>query len=234
VGTPQYSDYPAAARSVPRIGDAFRFDMERVLASHPDVVLAWEPGTPEAVIGRLRGLRLRVEKLSTGNIAGIAQAVRQIGKIAGTEAVANEAAGKFESDIEALRRRYSRQAPVSVFLQINDRPLYTVSGKQIMSEVLGLCGGRNVFAALNDLAPQVGIEAVIVTNPEVIISTGDAQAEALEQWRRWPQMTAVATGNIYVLSPDNIERATTRLAEGAAEICRVLETARQRLGRSSH
>jgi len=233
VGTPEYSDYPAAARAIPRIGDAFRFDMERVLALRPGVVLAWEPGTPDAVIGRLRGLRLRVEKITTWNIAGIAQAVREIGRIAGTEAVANAAAGKFERDIEVLRQRYSRQAPVDVFLQINDQPLYTVNGKQIMSELLGLCGGRNVFAALNDLAPQVGIEAVIAANPEVIISTGDAQAETLKQWRRWPQLTAVATGNVYVLSPDNIERATPRLAEGAAEICRVLETARQRLGRSS-
>jgi len=233
VGTPQYSDYPAAARSIPRIGDAFRFDVERVLALHPEVVLAWEPGTPDAVVERLRKLRLRVEKVATGDVAGIAQAVREIGKIAGTATVANAAAARFERDIAALRQRYSRRASVSVFLQINDRPLYTVNGKQIMSELLGLCGGRNVFAALNDLAPEVGVEAVIAANPEVIISTGDAQADAFKQWRRWRQLKAVATDNVYVLSPDNTERATTRLAEGAAEICRVLETARQRLGRAA-
>lgn len=230
VGTPQYSDYPAAARSIPRIGDAFRFDVERVLALHPEVVLAWEPGTPDAVVERLRKLRLRVEKIATGDIAGIAQAVRDIGKIAGTATVANAVAAKFEHDIAALRQRYSQRAPVSVFLQINDRPLYTVNGRQIMSELLGLCGGRNVFAELNDLAPEVGVEAVIAANPEVIISTGDAQADTFKQWRRWPQLKAVATNNVYVLSPDNTERATTRVAEGAAEMCRVLETARQRLG----
>lgn len=229
VGTPQFSDYPQAARAIPRIGDAFRLDFERVLALRPEVVLVWEPGTPVAIVQRLRSLHLRVEQVTTWNLAGIAQAVRAIGKIAGTRATADTAATKFERDIEALRQRYSQKAPITVFLQINDQPLYTVNGKQIMSELLSLCGGRNVFAALNDLAPQIGIEAVIAANPEVIISTGDARAEAFKQWRRWPRLAAVASGNVYTLPPDDTARSTTRMAQGAAAICRTLETARQRL-----
>ena len=84
VGTPQYSDYPAAARSIPRIGDAFRFDFERVLALRPDAVLAWEPGTPVAVVERLKALNLRVVAIATWHIADIPRAVRELGRIAGT------------------------------------------------------------------------------------------------------------------------------------------------------
>lgn len=230
VGTPEYSDYPQAALEVARIGDAFRVDFERVLALRPDIVLAWESGTPEAVIGRLQALQLNVKTIATHRLAAVAQAVREIGSIAGTSATADAVAARFENDIAALRKEYSERAVVSVFLQINDRPLYTVNGKQIMSEIVELCGGRNVFAGLSDLAPQIGIEAVIAANPQVIISTDDSGAEALARWQRWTHVTAVKTGNVYAVPPEHIARATTRLAGGAKAICRTLETARQRGG----
>ena len=233
VGTPQYSDYPAAARSIPRIGDAFRFDFERVLALRPDVVLAWEPGTPVAVVERLKALKLHVVTIATWHIADIPRAVRELGRIAGTTSQAARAAATFESDIAALRGEYGGRAPVSVFLQVNDQPLYTVNGKQIMSEILGLCGGRNVFADLNDLAPQVGVEAVLAADPQVIVSTGNPDSAAFRQWQHWPRLKAVSAGNLFTVPPDDLARSTTRVAAGAAAMCRTLETARQRLGLSN-
>jgi iron complex transport system substrate-binding protein len=124
-------------------------------------------------------------------------------------------------------------APVSVFLQINDVPLYTVNGRQIMSEIVDLCGGRNVFAALNDLAPQVGIEAVIAADPDVIISTGPADSPGFVQWQRWHAMRAVRAGNLFVLPPDDVARSTTRLVNGSQQMCRTLQTARDRLPHSN-
>src|SRR5262249_37714531 len=146
VGTVEYSDYPEAARSIPRIGDAFRVDYERVVTMRPDVILAWEPGTPRAVVERLQSLHLNVQTVRTSDIEDIAEGVRQIGRIAGSEQAAQSAARGFERDMAALRQQYGGRKMVSVFLQISDRPLYTVNGRQIMSEVISLCGGRNVFA----------------------------------------------------------------------------------------
>lgn len=230
VGTVEYSDYPDAARAIPRIGDAFRVDYERLLALQPDVVLAWEPGTPAPVVERLKALHVRVEIVRTHDLADVSQALRQIGALAGTGQIAGREAGAFERRIAELRRRFAARPAVSVFLQINDRPLYTVNGRQIMSEVIGLCGGRNVFADLNDLAPQVGVEAVIAANPDVIIATGDAEAQGLDQWRPLKYLHAVRDGNLYTLSPDDLARSTTRLAVGAQAVCDTLETARRKAG----
>lgn len=229
VGTVEYSDYPQAARSIPRIGDAFRVDYERLVALRPDVVLAWEPGTPSAVIERLRDLHVKVAVIRTYTLAEIAAGVREIGRIADSGSLAATAADAFESDIASLRRQFSERPAVDVFLQINDRPLYTVNDKQVMSEVLALCGGHNAFGALNDLAPQVGEEAVIAANPGAIVSTGDSGAAGLDQWRKWPQLRAVAAGNLFVLPADDLSRPTLRLAQGAQAMCRTLETARHRL-----
>lgn len=44
VGTVSYSDYPPAARKLPRIGDAFSVDLERLVALQPDLILAWRGG----------------------------------------------------------------------------------------------------------------------------------------------------------------------------------------------
>ena len=231
VGTVEFSDYPEAARTIPRVGDAFRVDFERLVALRPDAVLAWEPGTPPAVVQRLAELGLNVVTIATYNVADVARGLRSMGKLAGTQDAAENAALSYEREIEQLRTQYSRKAPVTVFLQINDRPLYTVNGRQIMSEVLALCGGRNVFAELNELAPQISVEAVLARNPQVILSTGDSQPESLTQWRRWKTLPAVRANNLYQVSADDLARATPRLARGAQTVCRTLETARQRLGK---
>jgi iron complex transport system substrate-binding protein len=228
VGVDQYSDFPEAARAIPRIGDAFRVDFERVLALRPDVVLAWDTGTSAGVIDRLRGLNVTVKLLSTQRIADVGKAVREIGRLAGTSATADAAARDFERQVAALRAEYAGRDVLRVFLQVNDKPLYTVNGQQIMSEVVELCGGRNVFAQLDKFAPEIGIEAVIAANPEVIISTEYKGTNAMEQWQRWPNIPAVKNGNVYNLPPDDVTRATTRLARGAGALCRTLETARRK------
>ena len=233
VGTAEYSDFPRAARQIPRVSDAFNFDYERILALKPDVVLTWEPGTPREVVERLRTLGLTTATIRTEQLSDIAVALRDIGKIAGTQSTANPAADAFEQGIDELRAEYGRRAVVSVFLQINDQPLYTVNGRQIMSELVALCGGRNIFASLNDLAPQIGVEAVIAANPDAIVSTGDAKSPGFTQWQRWPQMRAVRAGNLFVIPPDDVARSTPRLVDGAGTLCRTLQTARDRLAASN-
>lgn len=228
VGVDQYSDFPEAARTIARIGDAFRVDFERVLSLRPDLVLAWDTGTSTGVIDRLRALQVRVQPLSTQRLADVGQALREIGRLAGTSATADAAAREFEQQIAALRAEYAGRSVLTVFLQVNDKPLYTVNGQQIMSEIVELCGGRNVFAQLDKFAPEVGVEAVIAANPQVIIATDYSGASALAQWQRWPNIAAVKQGNIYNLPPDDVTRATTRLARGAAELCRTLEKARRK------
>lgn len=228
VGTVEYSDEPEAARSIPRVGDAFRVDPERIMALEPDLVLAWTSGTPAPTIARLRALGLDVREFATHRIADVPRVVRQLGEIAGSRAMAEQSAARFERNMAALRSRYEERAQLRVFLQVSTRPLFTINGAQIMSELVQVCGGANVFADLNQLAPQVSVEAVLARDPDVIVATDDAEQDALREWRRWPQLKAVRTNNLYSLPADDLTRATTRLAAGAAQLCEVLDRARSR------
>jgi iron complex transport system substrate-binding protein len=229
VATVEYSDHPAAARTIPRIGDAFRVDLERLVALHPDAVLVWESGNPAPTIERIRALKLPVVAFRTQRLEHVATALREIGRLAGTSEVAERAAADYERRIQELRDGYRNRTPLRVFIEVDDRPLYTVNGKQIISEIVELCGGRNVFADLNELAPAIGIEAVIAANPQAIISTDDTVPDAAAEWSRWRHIEAVRTGNVYTLRSDDIARATTRLTVAAEAVCRTLDTARERL-----
>lgn len=229
VGTVEYSDYPAAARTLPRVGDGWRVDVEQVLALRPDLVLAWSSGTPQATIERLESIGLRVVSVPTFRLADIPAALRLVGKLAGTQALAEAAARRFDAEVRGLRERHAGAAMLTVFIQIEDQPLFTVGGRHVLSEVVELCGGRNVFADLSQVAPQVDIEAVLARDPQVILSTDDTVADPAAQWRRWPQLKAVRAGTIYPLPSDLVARATPRLTQGVAASCEALEDARRRL-----
>lgn len=229
VGTVEYSDYPQAARDLPRVGDGWRVDTERLLALRPDLVLAWESGTPADTIRRLEALQLRVATIPTYRLADVPAALRTIGRIAGTPAVAEPAAASFETEVERLRARYSRQPALSVFIQIDDEPLYTVSRRHVISEIVELCGGRNVFAELAQVAPPVAIEAVLARDPQVVLSTDDTIADPAAYWRRWPSLSAVRHGAIYSMPADTLARSTPRLVEGVRATCEALRDARTRV-----
>jgi iron complex transport system substrate-binding protein len=200
-----------------------------LVALHPDAVLVWESGNPAPTIERIRALKLPVVAFRTQRLEHVATALREIGRLAGTSEVAERAAADYERRIQELRDSYRNRTPLRVFIEVDDRPLYTVNGKQIISEIVELCGGRNVFADLNELAPAIGIEAVIAANPQAIISTDDTVPDAAAEWSRWRHIEAVRTGNVYTLRSDDIARATTRLTVAAEAVCRTLDTARERL-----
>jgi len=132
--------------------------------------------------------------------------------------------------LAALRARYAGRGEVGVFYEIWNRPLQTVNDAHLISDVIRLCGGRNVFGKLRALAPKVNEEDVVRADPEAIIASGmsDTRPEWLDDWKRWPRLTAVARGNLYVVPPDLLQGATPRVLDGAERLCAALDDARRK------
>ena len=230
VGAVEFSDYPEAAKKVRRVGGYSRLDLEAIAALKPDLVIAWLSGNAPAHIDKLRALGLPVYVSQPERIEDVASEIERIAILAGSERVGKAEAARLRERLSALQKNYSQRPPVRVFYQIWKQPLATVGGKQIISSVIRLCGGENVFGQLDTLAPVVDVEAVIAANPEVIAASGmdAARPEWLDDWKRWPTLTAVARDNLFFVPPDLIQRHTPRLLDGAERLCRQLETARQR------
>jgi iron complex transport system substrate-binding protein len=230
VGTVEYSDFPPAASKVPRVGSYDRFDLEAISALKPDLIIAWETGNPAAQVAKLKALGLTVYSTQPNRMEDIAGQLEQLGRMAGTDATANGAAALFRRRLDALRHANAGKARVRVFYQIWTTPLMTVGGPQIITSAIELCGGENVFGHLAQMAPTVSIEAVLEANPEAIVATGmgDARPEWLNDWNKWPRMTAVRRGNLFHIHPDLMQRHTPRILDGAEQLCADLDIARSR------
>ncbi len=234
VGTVSYSDYPPQAREIPRVGDNKALDLERIAALKPDLIVVWRHGNAQKQTDRLRALGLPLFFSEPRKLDGIPGNIERLGTLMGTEPAAGAAAASFRQQIDKLRQTYAARAPVTVFYQVWQQPLMTLNGQHLISDVLALCGGRNLFASESLLVPTVSVESVVAGNPEVMMtaSMGATRADRplpdFAMWERWKQVTAVARGNLYAIDGDLVNRAGPRLARGAEIICKDLDEARAR------
>jgi iron complex transport system substrate-binding protein len=228
VGAVEYSDFPDAAKKLPRVGGYSKLDLEAIAALKPDLAVGWASGNSPAHIDKIRALGIPVYLVQPERIDDVAANLERYGELAGTHAVAHAAAASFRNRLAELRGKYAAQPKVRVFYQIWKQPLMTVGGGQVITDAIRLCGGENVFADLKPLAPKVTMEAVLAADPEIIVASGmgEARPEWVDDWRQWPSMTAVKRDNLFFIPPDLIQRHTPRLAEGAARLCTQIETAR--------
>ena len=226
VGVSAWSDFPQVAKLLPVIGDAFMVDREALAALQPDLLLAWKDGTPVHVIDELRGRGFEVEVISTNSIDDVSHALRRIGELAGTSAVADHIATEFDKAMNYIAERHSGAGDLRVFYQVSRRPLYTVNGEHFVSDLIELCGGSNIFSDLQDLAPTVDVEAVVDRDPEVLLTTSAASDDAFADWQRWSALSANRYQNHFRIPADAVSRATTRLVTAAEAICNALDEAR--------
>lgn len=226
VGVVEYSDYPDAAKILPRVGDAFRVDIERVMALDPDLVLAWSSGNPPQMVDQLLARDIPVTRLEPGGIEQIAEQIEFIGDLAGTADKARATAAAFRQRLTHLKQLYAGRDILTVFYQISPRPLYTINERQIISEAISYCGGSNIFADLNELAPIVSPEAVVAGDPQVIIAPRFANEDPFERWRAIESMRAVRHNALYTVDADLVARATPRLLDGVVQICEAMDAAR--------
>ena len=228
VGVSEHSSYPPEARRLPRVGGGAGLDLEAIIALQPDLVVAWQSGNSAGQLAQLERFGLVLFYSEPGQIDDVATTLERLGVLAGTATRGSEAAQAYRDGVARLAQRFSGREPVSVFYQIWERPLMTISGAHMISAWLRLCGGANVFAGLPDLAPTVSLEAVLAADPQVIIAgrypgkSGDWQ----RPWRAWPELRAVAGDHLYTVPAEMMERHTPRALVAAEELCDYIERAR--------
>ncbi|MEO8134491.1 MAG: cobalamin-binding protein [Betaproteobacteria bacterium] len=228
IGTIAFSDYPPAALAIPRIGDSFIIDLERVLSLKPDLIVVWLHGNAEGQLDKLRRLGIPVFSSEPRRLSDIASTLRRFGVLTGSERTAEPAAAVFEHRVQALRERFAGRPPVSVFYQIAERPLLTVNGNHLISDVLRLCGANNVFADLKPLVPSINAEAVAKANPEAIVTSGGESGNDTNfaSWARLSSLTAARRKNFVLLNSDTISRQSDRILDGAGLLCEALDGVR--------
>lgn len=227
VGAVNYSDYPEAAKRIPRIGSNREIDLERVIAMKPDLIVAWMHNNSERQIEMVRKLGVPVFLSDPQTLEGIPENVARLGQLMGTGAVANSVAGELRKQLASLRARYAGRPTVRAFYQVWDKPLYTLSGKHIVTDALRLCGGENIFDKLTVTAPIVSVESVLQADPEAIFGTAEKNYGGVKLWKPYATLTATRNGNLFTVDGDLLNRAGPRMIAGTALMCEKLELARR-------
>jgi iron complex transport system substrate-binding protein len=202
-------------------------DIERVLALKPDLILGWRSGNPVRDLERLDRLGFRVVVTEPRRLPDISGLLRMVGALAGTEVEAEMAARRIESELDALREKYGSRRPLRVFYEIWHRPLLTINGAHIISDIIEVCGGRNVFADAPVLTPAISYEAVLAMRPDVILG-GSSAARPEELARMWQRIPVATLRKLPVrhVPPDLIQRQGPRIVEGARAVCEQMDAVR--------
>jgi len=229
IATVEFSEYPAAALDIARVGDAFRLDVERIVALKPDLVIAWDSGNPRPAVEQLRMLGLVVWSVEIREPQGIPAFIESVGHATGHGTEAEAEGRRLRQRLAALEQRHAGADPVRFFYQVDAKPLFTINGQHLISRGLAVCGGVNIFATQPGLAFQVGRESVIVANPDAMFAPRlPGAADPLAPWRDWPGLAAVRNEALFLLSADEISRATPRFLDSLSTACDLLQELRDR------
>jgi len=217
-GVTMYSNYPAAAGSLPRVGSYVRLDLEKIVALKPDLCIAIKDGNPKATVDRLQALNIPVYAVDPRNLSMVMETVQEIGRLLNAEKPARRLAGEMQARLEHIRREVShtRRRP-RVFFQIGISPIVSVGTNTFIHELINLAGGINL-AAGDTVYPRYNLEQVLAMAPDVIIISSMARSVPFDQvtagWRRWPAIPAVRDNRLHVVDSDMFDRASPRLLEG--------------------
>jgi iron complex transport system substrate-binding protein len=227
IATVEYSDTPPAATAIPRIGDVAAIDMERLVGLHPDVVVAWPGGGNPAQREKIASLGMPIYEQQVTRLTDLAPSLRRLGELTGTQHEANKAAATLEARLNELERTYGAAAGAgrpSVLLQVWNRPIYTIGGRQLMSDALNVCGARNIFADLPEAAPLIDTESVIARNPDIIVVAAPPGEGAawVADWKRLGSLKAVRERKVVSFEDQALSRLGPSVIDATERLCRTL------------
>jgi iron complex transport system substrate-binding protein len=240
IATVDFSDEPAAAKRVPRIGDVTAVDMERLVALHPDVVVVWPGGGNPAQIEKIAQSGIPIYRQQVNRLADLAPSLRRLGALTSDAGVAEQAARTVSTELARIARDYggggrhsagipaartpAAGSPPTVLLEVWNRPIYTVGGTHLMSDALTSCGVRNVFGDLKELGPVIDTEAVIARNPDIIVAAAPPGEGAswLAEWRRFGSLSAVRAGRLIVFEDQRLSRLGPSVVIATEALCKAL------------
>lgn len=228
LGASEHSDYPEAASAIPRVGSHNTINFEMIVNLAPDLVFIWHSGFGDEAVSKLRSLGLNVYASEPRSLEDIESLLLDMGQLTGLHEGSTLAASQYKNELNRLHNNYRHTETVSVFYQVWHEPMQTLNGDHVVNAVIELCGGKNVFADLAEIAPRVSVESVLAANPKVIISSGadSRQAKKLDHWQRWPMIDAVRNEQVHFINTNSLVRHAPRILESAQQLCKLLERAR--------
>lgn len=223
VGTDSFSNWPAAAQALPKLGGLDDLQVERVVALQPDLVLAT---TSMRALDRLRSLGLRVVALEPRTLAEVQQTLSSLAVLLGTPATGpalwREMQLRLQATAAAVPASWRGR---SVYFEVAATP-YAAGAASFIGEVLAALGLRNIAGVELGPFPQLSPEWVVKSSPQLLLGTVQAVRE-MPQRPGWGALPALRAGQVCGFEPATIDllmRAGPRLPDAADALLRCLQS----------
>jgi len=225
VGVTNHTDYPPEARRHPSIGGMVDPSIERIVALNPDLVIATLEANRTDTIDALEHLHIPVFVVSPEGLAGILQAIRQIGDALNRTAEARDLIARLEARRADVARRLTGRLKPRVFVLIWPDPVLTVGQHAFITEVVEAAGATCVTSDLPQPWPRMSIEEVVRRAPDtlLLIKGGHPTLSVAEFARRpgWDQVPAVRA-NRFVEIDARLEHSSPLVFDALEDLARAL------------
>src|SRR5438876_27596 len=213
VGVTTFCDYPAQAKTRPKIGAAIP-NLEAILGLKPDLVVAGDNVRPD-VLAKLEQLKIPVFVLFAKTLEDVLGHISTVGRMVGHEPEARRVVQGLRDRLADIRRRTSSVKRVRIFYVLNTDPLLSVAQGSFIHHMIEAAGGENIVGRAQTPYPKVSVEEVLRQNPDVIlfpVGTTEGIPDVEQQfWRRWPSLSAVAHNRLYQIRSELVNRPGPRV-----------------------
>lgn len=229
VGVDDWSDWPAAVRSLPRVGPDLRVDLDRVEALRPDLVLASlsVPGMERNVAGlEQRGLPHLV--LDPHGIEDLWENIRTVGRVCHAETAASRVVAGLQARVHRVRESTLRaERTPTLYWEWWPKPLFAPGRRNWLTPVSELAGCRSITANVEADAARPTPDEVRDADPDWILLawTGVAREkvrpDVLLRRPGWGELRAIRTGRVRVMEEGLFCRPSPRLIDGLEQLTRL-------------
>lgn len=234
IGVSTYCDYPPEAERIERVGTFLQPNVERILARHPDLVIAVPSPGNRAGVERLQELGLNVLVVNPERISEILAAIRTIADATGVPEAGTQLIAKIEADLAAVERRLAGAPEVRTLLLVGRAPLIAAGPGTFQDDLITRAHGRNVAGGTGRTWAPVSLEFIVAQAPEVIIDAGMGNEEApdhaaaLAFWDPFPTIPAVRDKRIHGYRAYELLRPGPRVAQTLETVARFIHPERFR------
>ena len=221
IATVKSSDYPPAAKQLPRVGDGISVSAERLLALNPDVIFAWQPTRAlQALESTLKSSQIALHYINPLTVDQIGTAALDLGHWLNSTETAQQFNQHWQQRLHQLEQRYYNPQPKTVFIVLNSQPLHSINDS-LSQDVLRICGAQNWAQHSPTVAPAIHLEQLLATPfSDLVYSQND---EALEQLIERLERAYTRPVRTHQVQADHFYRAGPRLLEATAQLCAQLE-----------
>jgi iron complex transport system substrate-binding protein len=224
VGVDSESNFPAQAKSIEKVGTYISPSLEMIIALKPDLLLVSDL-TPQQVIDTIENRGIKVFAVAPKSIDGVAESMRKLGIVLGTDDEAERAAESFEQRVSAVERKtaLAKEKP-RVYLEYF--PYWTFGPGSFGNDLITRAGGINIGKRLKSPYAEVSDEFVVSENPDVIIITEGKHStttiSSVRERQGWKDIDAVKSNRVYYIDDDLVSRPGPRTADALEELYSIL------------